>query len=86
MHTGNSVHVLETQKYFKHTESQTEYRKASIYTSNKMVQTENVDGDIVDGDNNVEIRPFDECLDIYKTQVYIFITTWVKHNFFSQCL
>lgn len=35
-----------------------------------MVQTENVDGDIVDGDN-VEIRPFDECLDIYKTQVNI---------------
>ncbi|CAI6361598.1 unnamed protein product [Macrosiphum euphorbiae] len=48
--------------------SQTEYRKASVYTSNKMVQTENVDGDIVDGDKNVEIRPFDECLDIYKTQ------------------
>jgi len=36
-----------------------------------MVQTENVDGDIVDGDNDVEIRPFDECLDIYKTQVNI---------------
>ncbi|CAI6361597.1 unnamed protein product [Macrosiphum euphorbiae] len=64
----HSVHVLETQKDFKHTHSQTEYRKASVYTSNKMVQTENVDGDIVDGDKNVEIRPFDECLDIYKTQ------------------
>eukprot|EP00102_Acyrthosiphon_pisum_P022350 XP_016659560.1 PREDICTED: 3-hydroxy-3-methylglutaryl-coenzyme A reductase-like [Acyrthosiphon pisum] len=65
--TNTSVHsvrhVLETQKNFKHTHSQTGYRKASVYTSNKMVQTENVDGD-----NNVEIRPFDECLDIYKTQ------------------
>jgi len=36
-----------------------------------MIQTENVDGDIFDGDKNVEIRPFDECLDIYRTQVYI---------------
>lgn len=47
-----------------------------------MVQTENVDSSIVLVDNNVEIRTFDECLDIYKTQVNIFTVTLVKNNLF----
>lgn len=35
-----------------------------------MVQTENVDSNIVVTDNNnMEIRTIDECLTIYKTQV-----------------
>ncbi|CAH1723691.1 3-hydroxy-3-methylglutaryl-coenzyme A reductase isoform X1 [Aphis gossypii] len=66
--SGNSVHALETQKNIQHRESQTDNRKPSVYTSNKMVQTENVDSSIVLEDNNVEIRTFDECLDVYKTQ------------------
>lgn len=81
--TGNSVHVLETQKIIKHTESQTEFRKASVYTFNKMVQTENVDGKIVIGDNNTEIRTFDECLAIYKSEVNIITITLITLIIFN---
>lgn len=72
MHTGKSVCVLETLKNIHHTESQTDYQQALILTSNKMVQTETAVSNIVTDDNNMEVRTFDECLAVYKTQVKLF--------------
>lgn len=72
-HSDNSNSVLVKQ--IQHTETQTDYKKLSTITSNKMVQTRNVDSNIVDTDNiNMEIRTIDECLTVYKTQVKLFIT------------
>lgn len=34
-----------------------------------MIQTENIDSNVVIEDNKLEIRTFDECLAIYKSQV-----------------
>lgn len=68
---GNSLRVIDTHKNIQHTESQTYYQNTSIITSSKMVQTENIESNIVagDNDNNVEIRTLDECVKVYKTQV-----------------
>lgn len=64
------MRVLKTFKNIQHTTSQTDYQKTSIIiTSNKMVQTENVEYKILANDNNLEIKTIDECLAIYKTQV-----------------
>lgn len=72
MHSGKSVCVLETLKNIHHTESQTDHQQAYILTSNKMVQTETAVSNIVTDDNNMEVRTFDECLAVYKTQVKLF--------------
>lgn len=46
-----------------------------------MIQTEHVDSNIVPHENSMEIRTFDECLDIFKTQVnlFLFTETFVVH-------
>lgn len=63
------MHVIETLKNIQHTESQTYYQKISTITSNKMVQTEYIENNIVANDNNTKIRTAEECLVVFKTQV-----------------
>jgi hypothetical protein len=67
LYIGNSVH--ETLKNIQHIKSLTDNQSPAKITLNKMIQTEDVDSNIIPDENNMEIRTFDECLDIYKTQV-----------------
>lgn len=66
------MHVIETLKNIQHTESQTYYQKISTITSNKMVQTEYIENNIVATNNNTKIRTVEECLVVFKTQVKLF--------------
>lgn len=68
LHTGKSV-----RETLKNTESQTDYQKTSIITSNKMIQTENVESRIIMDTISMEVRSMDECLAVYKSQVKLLI-------------